>query len=172
MYRKFAWIIVGAVLVCGVSSSIVKAQTNIYKLHSLFMYNFTKHVQWQGVGDSFTVGVFGSDLALKEVKENFNGKKFSGKDIHVISIAGTGDVNTCQMVYFPKSNKNKILDLFEAAKKNNILFVSEDNLIGDGFPISFKITGEKLGFIVSKKNLDSSGLKMSSALLSLAEVVD
>ena len=76
------------------------------------------------------------------------------------------------MVYFPKSNKNKILDLFEAAKKNNILFVSEDNLIGDGFPISFKITGEKLGFIVSKKNLDSSGLKMSSALLSLAEVVD
>jgi hypothetical protein len=172
MYRKFAWIIVGAVLVCSVSSSTVIAQTNIYKLHSLFMYNFTKHVQWKEVGDSFTVGVFGSDLALKEVKENFNGKKFSGKDIHVISITGTGDVNTCQMVYFPKSNKNKILDLFEAAKKNDILFVSEDNMIGDGFPISFKITGEKLGFIVSKKNLDSSGLKMSSALLSLAESVD
>ncbi len=172
MYKKLTWIIVGVAFFYGVNSYTVKAQSNIYKLHSLFMYNFTKHVQWQEVGDIFTIGVFGSDLALKEVKENFNGKKFSGKDIRVINIVGTGDVNASQMVYFPKSNKNKILDLYETANKANTLFVTEDNMIADGIPISFKISGEKLGFIVSKKNLDASGLKISSSLLSLAEVVE
>lgn len=157
---------------CLLSISTAYSQANIYKLHSLFMYNFTKHVQWGTVGDTFTIGVFGSQTALKEVKANFQGKKFGSKEIRVINVVGIGDANASQMVYMPKSNKNKILNLFEDADKSNTLFVSEDDLIGEGFPVSFVIHGSKLGFKVSKKNLAASGLKMSTALLSLAEVVD
>ena len=62
--------------------------------------------------------------------------------------------------------------MFEDADRNNTLFVSEDDFIDQGFPISFVINGSKLGFKVSKKNLESCGLKISSSLLSLAEVVD
>jgi hypothetical protein len=90
----------------------------------------------------------------------------------VINIAGVGDANASQLVYTPKSNKNKIMDLYEASDKNNTLFVSEDDFTDEGFPISFTIIGTKLGFKVSKKNLEASGLKISSSLLSLAEVVD
>ena len=158
-------------MICA-SIGNLSAQTNIYKLHALFIYNFTKHIQWTSVGDAFTIGVYGSDIALKEIKANLIDKKFSGKDIRVINIAGIGDVNSCQIVYTPKSSKAKILSLFESARKQNILFVSEDDMIADGFPISFIIQNEKLSFIVSKKNLESAGLKISSALLSLAEVVD
>ena len=148
------------------------AQANIYKLHSLFIYNFTKHIQWPEVGDKFTIGVFGNESALKEVKANFTGKKFSGKDIRVINIVGIGDANASQLVYMPKSTKSKILNMFDDADKSNTLFVSEDDLIKEGFPISFTITKAKLGFKVSKKNLDASGLKISSSLLSLAQIVD
>lgn len=165
--------IVGIVtlLIC-INASFVHAQGNIYKLHSLFMYNFTKHIQWSEVGDTFTIGVFGSPSALKEVKANFTGKKFSGKDIRVINIVGIGDANASQLVYMPKSTKSDILNMFDDADKSNTLFVSEDDLISEGFPISFIINGTKLGFKVSKKNLDKSGLKISSSLLSLAQVVD
>ncbi len=152
--------------------STVQAQTNIYKLHSLFMYNFTKHIQWSETGNNFTIGVFGSQNALKEVKASFAGKQVSGKEIRVINIAGIGDANACQLIYAPKSNKNKILNIFDDTEKNNTLFVSEDDLVSQGFPISFVITGSKLGFKVSEKNLAICGLKMSSSLLSLAEVVD
>ena len=172
MYKKVTGIIAGAVFFCFLSSIGVSAQTNVYKLHSLFIYNFTKHVQWSDVGDNFTIGVFGSEIALKEVKANFEGKKFLGKDFKVISIAGIGDVNASQLVYAPKSNKNKILDLFEGSDRKDVLFVSEDDLIEAGFPISFVIVDTKLNFKVSKKNLDASGLKMSSSLLSMAMVVE
>ncbi len=149
------------------------SQGNVYKIHALFMYNFTKHIQWSDdVGDTFTIGVYGSSNALAEVKANFSGKKFSGKDFRVINIAGLGDVKTSDMVYFPKSNKSKILNLFEEVDKTNTLFVSEDDLIEYGVPISFILQNNKLGFKVSKKNLDALGLKISSSLLSLAEVVD
>lgn len=159
------------VLFC-INTNTVSAQANIYKLHSLFMYNFTKHIQWSEVGDTFTIGVFGNENALKEVKANFTGKKFFGKDIRVINIVGIGDANASQLVYMPRSNKSKILNMYDDADKKNTLFVSEDDLVSSGFSISFVINGAKLGFKVSKKNLDASGLKISSSLLSLAEVVD
>ena len=62
--------------------------------------------------------------------------------------------------------------MFEDADKNNNLFVSEDDLVNQGFPISFTLNRSKLGFKISEKNIDESGLKISSPLLSLAEVVD
>jgi len=173
MYNKYLRIVVVIVFFGAFSHFFTaNAQGNIYKMHSLFMYNFTKHVQWSEVGETFTIGVYGSANALSEVKANFTGKKFSGKDIRVINIAGLGDIKASQLVYMPKSNKSKILDIYEDSDKINTLFVSEDDLIEYGFPISFMIKNNKLAFKVSKKNLEISGLKMSSSLLSLAEVVD
>ncbi len=156
----------------GISHQRVQAQTNIYKLHSLFIYNFIKHIQWNDYGDAFTVGVFGSQSALNEIKKNLSGKKISGKDIRVINVVGIGDANASQVVYFPKSNKNKILNMYESADKQNTLFVSEDDLTQFGIQISFYIEKSKLGFKVSKKNIEASGLKVSSSLLSLAKVID
>lgn len=174
MYSKYLRIVAVIIFFGGLlQQNNTQAQANVYKIHSLFMYNFTKHIQWsEDVGDTFTIGVYGSNTALAEVRSNFSGKKFSGKDFRVINIAGLGDVKTSDMVYFPKSNKNRILNLFEEVDKSNTLFVSEEDLIEYGIPISFVIRNNKLAFKVSRKNLESVGLKISSSLLSLAEVVD
>ena len=172
MARKIYRILVGLILLNSLNHTLVQAQSNIYKLHSLFMYNFTKHIQWSEVGENFTLGVFGSEIALNEVKANLSGKKYMGKDIRVINVVGIGDANASQLVYMPKSNRSKILNMFDEADKKNTLFVSEDDLVSEGFPISFIIEGSKLNFKVSKKNLEACGLKISSSLLSLAEVVD
>ncbi len=81
-----------------IENNAVYAQSNIYILHSLFITNFTKHVQWNDIGNSFTIGVYASANAVKEIKANFTGKKFSGKDIIVISVSGIGEANACQLI--------------------------------------------------------------------------
>ena len=148
------------------------AQESIYKLHSLFIYNFTKHVQWENVTGDFTIGVFGNDIALKVLKENLTNKKFGDKNIRIIPIAGLGDVKVCQMVYAPKSNQSKIIDLISQGNFDNTLVVTEDDLIKNGADISFFISGTRLNFKISKKNIEAKGLKVSSSLLSLGQVVD
>ena len=107
MNKKLAGVVVALVVICCLNHQSVYAQSNIYKLHALFLYNFTKHVQWNDLGDNFTIGVFGSEKALKEIKANFSGKKVSGKEIKVINVGGIGDANGSQLVYMPKSNKTK-----------------------------------------------------------------
>lgn len=149
-----------------------RAQENVYKLHALFLYNFTKHVQWSQVGETFTIGVYGSDLALSALKENLNGKKFGTKDIRVIRVAGLGDVKASQILYTPKSNKGQIMNLLSGSDLSNVLLVTEDDMISDGADISFIIASNKLDFKISKTNIESKGLKVSGALLSLGQAVN
>jgi hypothetical protein len=158
--------------ILGFSSQQSYGQSNFYKLHALFLYNFTKHIQWNGVGETFRIGVYASDNAVKVLKESLAGKKYGSKTIEVITVNNTSEVNNCQLIYLPKSNKGKIAGLVEASNKSNRLFVSEDDMIADGVSISFVIKESRLNFKISKSRVDQAGLKVSSALLSLGEVVD
>lgn len=168
--RSMSLLLAVALLLAG--PQVVRAQDNIYKLHALFLYNFTKHVQWSEVGETFTIGVYGSDLALSALKENLNGKKFGTKDIRVIRVAGLGDVKASQILFTPKSNKGQIMNLLSGSDLNNVLLVTEDDMISDGADISFIIASNKLNFKISKTNIESKGLKVSGALLSLGQAVN
>jgi hypothetical protein len=168
--RRKSLLLVVACLLMG--APLAMAQDNIYKLHALFLYNFTKHVQWNEVGEIFTIGVYGSDLALSALKENLNGKKFGTKDIRVIRVAGLGDVKASQILFTPKSNKGQIMNLLSGSDLSNVLLVTEDDMIGDGADISFIIASNKLNFKISKTNIESKGLKVSGALLSLGQAVN
>lgn len=152
--------------------NFASAQTNFYKLHSLFIYNFIKNIQWQSVGDKFVIGVYGSDNAMKVLKENLAGKRMGSKDIEIIKVNTPSDADRCQVVYTPKSNKTKILNLIESSNHNGKIFVTEDDLTTNGASISFIIQNSKLRFKINKGNIDASGLKISSSLLSLGIVVN
>jgi hypothetical protein len=163
------------ILICMMlvgTATLAIAQSNIYKLHSLFLYNFTKHIQWQNVGDEFVIGVFGSDNALEVIRDSFVNKKYGGKNIRVIPIVGQGDVKTSHLVYAPKSNRAKIIDMISATDLSNKLIVTEDNLIDQGAAIGFTIRDTRLNFLISKSRIEKSGLKVSSSLLSLGEQVE
>jgi hypothetical protein len=53
----------------------------------------------------------------------------------------------------------------------NILIVTEEDLIAEGASISFEMKNSKLNFIINKKKTEESGLKVSSALLSMGTVI-
>ncbi len=159
-------------LMQGMGITSVSAQNNFYKLHSLFIYNFMKNIQWQNVGDKFVVGVYGSDNALKVIKENLKDKRMGSKPVEIIKVNSPADVNACQVIYLPKLSKAKIIDLIDGSNHDGKLFVTEDDFTQNGASISFIIQNSKLKFKINKKEIDAAGLKVSGSLMSLGIVVN
>ena len=64
----------------GISKAFSQG-ASIYRIQSLFIYNFTKHVKWENTeGSTFTVGIYGNPKAFSEVKANLE-KKMRGERI-------------------------------------------------------------------------------------------
>jgi hypothetical protein len=143
-------------------------QSNLYRVHSLFLYNFTKHIKWQeGTSAPFTVGVYGNTLAFREIKENLSERKVWGEGISVIEISSSDEASKCQIVYIPKSQRKKIVEFLTAKLYQNTLIVTEEDMISDGAAISFVFQKSKMRFMISKDNIESSGLKVSTSLISV-----
>lgn len=141
---------------------------NVYKVQSLFLYNFTKHVKWENTeGSTFTVGIYGNSKAFSEIKANLGSKSVWGKKINVIVVTSPADLSKCHLAYMPKSNTKKILSFINASDLSNTLLVTEDDLMNNGAAISFVFEQSKMKFKISKTKIEQVGLKVSSSLLSI-----
>ncbi len=161
-------ILVSLVLVVLGLNEAFSQESNVYRLQSLFLYNFTKHVKWENAdGATFTIGIFGNKSAYTEIKSNLESKIAWGKKINIIEITSSADVQNCHIAYMPKSNKKKILDLIESSNLSNTLLVTEDDLMNEGAAISFVFSQSKMNFKISKEKIEQVGLKVSSSLISI-----
>ena len=166
--------IISTIVIIGIAYGTTFSQaSNVYKLQSLFLYNFAKHVKWEVSPDEvFTIGIFGSTDALSEIKDNLQSKMVWGKNIEVVQIAGPEDMSKCHIAFLAKSNKKKILDLIGSSDLSNTLLVTEDDLVASGAAISFVIDQHsKLKFKISKTQIEQVGLKVSSSLISIGIAV-
>jgi hypothetical protein len=163
--------IMGAMVLTVLSYSSSKAQTNLYKLHSLFVYNFVKNIKWENVGEEFVIGVYNNADVQKEFEANFNTKNIGGKKFNVKPVSSSTDAGACQIVYIPKTNRNKTTELINQLSGQQILVVTEEDLVSEGASISFELVGAKLNFKINKTTTEEKGLKISSSLLALGTVI-
>lgn len=171
MINNFKLKVLGAIafimIVIGISEAFSQA-SNIYRMQSLFLYNFTKHVKWEdNTGGNFTIGIYGNGSALEEIKKNLGSKMVWGKSITIIEIKSASEASNCHIAYIPKSNKKKAIELIGSVNPQNTLVVTEDDLMGDGAAISFVFVQQKMNFKISKEKIEQSGLKVSSSLISI-----
>jgi hypothetical protein len=167
--RKYKAMLIGAFIIAFFGMSEVFSQvSNVYKVQSLFLYNFSKHVKWENSGnETYTIGVFGNTTAFEEIKKNLGNKMIWGNNIKVIEINSTEDLSNCHMAYIPKNNKKKILAFIGDAELANTLLVTEDDMMNDGAAISFVFEQSKMKFKISKSKIEAVGLKVSSTLMSI-----
>lgn len=155
--------------IIGTMNEVKAQEASIYRLQSLFLYNFTKHIKWENVeGQTFTVGIYGNTEALNEISANLSNKMVWGKNIKVVAINSAAEASKCHIVYLPKSNKKKVTDFMATLPSTNTLIVTEEDLTTEGAAISFVLNETKVGFKVNKDRLEGAGLKVSASLMSLS----
>ena len=141
-----------------------QAQVSTRKLEAIYMYNFTKYINWQsGEGSGHTIGVWEESEVASELKDNLKNK--GGITVKVVTTAA--EAKQCQIVYLPKTKSGKLRELVSQAG-SDVLIVTEEDLAEKGASVSFVLDGSKLRFKINQGALDKAGLQASSSLLSLA----
>lgn len=144
-------------------STLTKDQE--YEKKSLFIYNFTKHIEWpiEFNGTEFIIGVAGDETAIKQLEIFMSQKKVSGKKIVVQKYKKGARFN---LIYVTSSATNSFHVIKNFVKKNKTLLVTDD--LTNGSHISFTIDLDKVKYLVDKPSIEKTGLKVGQELMRYA----
>lgn len=166
-------LVVWAVSILAFTGSF-RAYSQDYKYHSVFIYNFTKYVQWpptSAQNSSFVIGVLGNSPMMGELEKLMTKKNVGNLPIVVKKISNISEAIACQAVFIP-SHKSSQFDSDPLLRTKPILFITETDGLGKkGSHINFVIQDGKIRFELNQTSILEAGLKVSSQLSSLASTV-
>src|SRR6516162_1816005 len=85
------------------STPAIFGQNQNFQTHGLFMYSFTRFVQWppeESTGD-FEIAVLGESPIVNEFKAMAEKKKAGARTIKVSKIATLAEYKKCHILYIP-----------------------------------------------------------------------
>jgi hypothetical protein len=149
----------------------VKGQSTISQAQAIFVYNFTKMVEWplEYQKNDFIIGVCGNSEILAELKNYTKDKKVGNQSIKVVNYLNAENVGKCHILFvsFGKTRDMNIIN--ERIGTNKTLIVSEKlGALNSGSAINFVVVEDKLKFELKVANANKYGLKLLSALQSMA----
>jgi hypothetical protein len=152
--------------------SYVSAQEKTQKeVYAAMVYNIVKYVQWPNEGQltEFTIGVLGDDQVYDLMSKVYGSKTKGAAKIVIKKLAGTEDMASCQAVFISESKSSAVASV---TKDKPILIISNGkDLTKKGGHVNFIVVDGKLRFELNPANLETAGLKSSSALSSIAIIV-
>ncbi|HEY0655046.1 MAG TPA: YfiR family protein [Chryseosolibacter sp.] len=167
--NRFAALLV--ILLSGVAIHDATAQVSNYKAYTLFVYNFTKYIQWPdgSIKDDFVIGVFGKSPILEELQKMGEVKKAGDKNIRVVEISEATLGSDIHILFVPEQKSNQIATILTAVKGKPVLLVSDKpGLVEKGAGISFLSDHNNLKFELNSNSIANQNLKISKTLEALA----
>ena len=145
-----------------------------HEIHAAMLYNFIKYVQWPNESEAgtFVVGVMGEDDVYNTLKSWYDGKPKGSKKYSIKKITSASEAATCQVVYLGKTKSRDFEDIKGSISGKSVLTITDGNGLGEkGSCINFKVVGGKLKFELNQASVNSSNLKISSQLASMAIMI-
>lgn len=151
--------------------ALLSQGASVYKVQAVYIYNFTKHVNWKSNEANFNIGVYGSSEVLTELQTILKGKVVGVKPIVVKSLTNTNEILACDIVYVSHDKNTEVAGIADKVKSKGILVIGEESeATKKGAAISFVLVNGKLKFKINQKSLQEAGLQVSDALLTLGIV--
>ncbi len=148
-----------------------------YQVKAAFLYNFAKFVEWPAgtfanPNDPIGICIAGANPFGATLDTMVQGKKIGERAFAVRRIADIQQSKGCQILFIGGAEWKRVRPLLEALKGAAILTVGEtDDFTAAGGMIAFQLAGPRVRIQIDIEPAESSHLKISSKLLSLAEIV-
>jgi YfiR/HmsC-like len=148
-----------------------------YKVKALFLVNFAQFVQWpssvfEDPGAPLSICVLGSNPFGDALERVVNHKLVDGRPLTVRRVSDTNQASHCQILFIAQANAGKARALLAAMQAASVLTVGEaDGFASDGGVINLKLQGGSVRLQVNVAAAEQKQLRISSKLLTLAEIV-
>lgn len=150
------------------------ANAQNYNLHPLYIYSFTRYVQWPDAynqGD-FEILVLGDSPITEELNKMAQVKKVGDRTIRVTKIPAMSAFKKCNILFVPSKKSGELADILAKVSGQPVLVITEDTGMGaKGSNINFVLKDGKLAFELNQSACNKQGLKVSNELTRLAIVI-
>ena len=156
-----------------VAAGAVGQTSDEYQVKAAFLFNFAKFVEWpaqtfKSPSDSMSICVLGPNPFGRSLDEAVAGKSIDGRRFVVRQIANAAEVPGCQILFIASPQKKHSPDPATVG----VLTVGEsEGFAAGGGVIGFKLQGGRVRLEVNVDAADQRKLRISSKLLSLAQIV-
>jgi hypothetical protein len=147
------------------------AQVSNYKAYTLFVYNFTKYIQWPegAIKDEFIIGVFGKSPIQDELQKMVALKKAGDKTIRIVELSESNLMSEVHILFIPDDKTGQMTTILAALKGKPVLLVAEkEGTVSKGAGISFMSDHNNLKFELNASSIATQNLKVSKTLEALA----
>jgi hypothetical protein len=155
-------------------SGFIQAQAQNYKLHPLYIFSFTRYIQWPEAysqGD-FEIDVLGDSPIIEELNKMAQAKKVGDRVIKIVKINSVADIKKCQMLFVPSGKSGQIAEILAKVGSQSILVISEEPGLGaKGSHINFVTKDGKLVFEMNQAAITKQNMKVSNELTRLAILI-
>ncbi len=169
-----------AVLMLGATGAQTEAASQPareYLIKAAFLYNFAKFTQWPA--GSFADGstplsicVLGED-PFDSALDSLNGREIRGHPVTIQRVATVEAGATCHLLFISGSEEAGLSTILDSVADRPVLTIADfPNFARDGGIINLKTNkDQKVRFEINVGIAKRAGLKLSSKLLNLAEII-
>jgi hypothetical protein len=148
-------------------ASTAYMQTSIPKAQTLFIYNFSRLIEWPSTyrTGNFVIGILGTADIAAELEVYTKGKKVGTQNIEVIRYKAPSEIQNCHILFIPFSRTKQISEVLAAMNSKSTLIITEKTgALDEGSAINFVIMNDKMKFELKPENANKYGIKFSSKL--------
>jgi hypothetical protein len=161
------------------SGAIVTAQSSDdeYRVNAAFLFHFAQLVDWPadaltGADRSLDLCTFGEDPFQGALESTVEGKAIANRVIRIRHLMRPEDMQGCRILFLGRAQSKRIPTLLAGLRNAPVLTVGETSgFLAAGGMICFLLQENKVRFDINLDAAQSSGLKIGSRLLVLAQNV-
>lgn len=152
--------------------SNTQAQKNVQAAKSLYIFNFTRLIDWPEKSGDFIISVVGAPEVADELEKYCAGKSVGLQRIAIRKCESISNLDKCHIVYLSADRTHQISDIASRLISQHTLIISDkEGACRLGAAINF-VMEERLMFELKPENALKAGLKVNSKLENMAILVD
>ncbi len=147
-----------------------------YQIKAVFIKKFIKFIEWPSEvlphnHNPIKIGILGKSPIIKAF-ESGKTTQIKGHKLEIREFENLRDLEFCHILFIAASEKDRFKEILKTIQGKGVLTISEtENFSRLGGIINFFIVEDMVRFAINVEAAEKAGLKISSKVLRLAEVV-